>query len=149
MWLCESSATFTFNVALPKLVNVAEPVASPDNVNIGSLVAVVVIVISDEPSNNAVPVTAPFTLIVFAIAKLVAVSALPVISLEIVAGKCASDIVPLFIFDAFKLVNAAPLPLKLVAVSDPVIVTAPVILISGAVTFIEVPAIKSSNVVSD
>ena len=49
-----------------------------------------------------------------------AVAALPVISLEIVAGKCASDIVPVAIFVAFKLVNAEPLPLKLVATTVPV-----------------------------
>ena len=108
------AASDTLNVALVKLVNVALPVASPDNVRVGSAVAVVVIetsprlvivpepvtapvkvivgsdvavvvmVISDEPLNEALPVTAPPTAIVLAVVN---VAAEPVIFDVIVEGR--------------------------------------------------------------
>ena len=61
---------------MPKLVNVAEPVASPARVNVGSAVFVVAIVILALPLKVAVPVTAPESAILRAV---VSVAALPVV----------------------------------------------------------------------
>ena len=106
-WLWLSSATVTVSVALPRLVNVALPDASPESVNVGSAVAVVAmdtlpklvivpepvtapvsvtvgsdvavvaILILPEPSKLALPVTAPVTAILRAVANVLAVLALP------------------------------------------------------------------------
>ena len=65
MWL--SLTTETLSVAFPRLVNVAEPVASPESVSVGSAVAVVVILTLEEPLNETEPVTAPARLIVLAV----------------------------------------------------------------------------------
>ena len=58
-WVWLSFATVTLRVALPKLVNVAEPDASPLRVSVGSEVAVVERETLPEPSMDAEPVTAP------------------------------------------------------------------------------------------
>ena len=71
-WLCESSATVTDNVALPRFVNVALPEASPERVSVGSAVAVVVILALPEPSHETDPVTAPVKLSVLAVVHVTA-----------------------------------------------------------------------------
>ena len=65
--MCESFATVAVNVAFPKLVNVAEPVTSPESVSVGSAVAVVAKETLPEPSIETEPVTAPVRLRVLAV----------------------------------------------------------------------------------
>ena len=78
MWLWLSSAIVRLRLALPRFVNVAEPVASPQIQSVGSEVAVVLTVKFPEPSTEVEPVTAPQTHSVLAVAQALAVSALPV-----------------------------------------------------------------------
>ena len=73
----EFAAIVAVRVALPKLVNVAEPVTSPARVSVGSEVAVVVMLILLPPLKLALPVTAPVRAILRAVCKVVAVVALP------------------------------------------------------------------------
>jgi len=79
VWLWLSSAIVRLRLALPKLVNVAEPVASPQIQRVGSDVAVVAMLTLPEPFTPVTePVTAPVRLIDLPVAQVVAVSALPV-----------------------------------------------------------------------
>jgi hypothetical protein len=63
---------------LPRFVNVADPLASPLIVKVGSAVAVVEILILPDPSKLALPVTAPVRAILRGVANADAVSAFPV-----------------------------------------------------------------------
>ena len=68
--MCESSAIVTLSVALPRLVKVAAPLASPESVSVGSAVAVVAILIFSDPSKLVLPVTAPVKAMFLAVVSL-------------------------------------------------------------------------------